>query len=183
MTKPPECSKCPFAKRSTGFVQDLCPSKPLFAILLKMPGKDEIVQQEPMVGKAGQYFEKEFLRPLGIARRQVMICNTIRCFPNDTDFPIGQMKKDAIATCRQWDTGIREFKPNVVGITFNPAALLRNPQQTRMVRRAVERALEYAKKGKRPLLLMGEEARDTYAPWLDGPQKRWQGHFVEIEVK
>ncbi len=149
-------------------------------LLLKMPGKDELIQGEPMIGKAGKYFEKEFLEKLGISREMVMICNTIRCFPNSKDFPIGRLKKDAINACRHWDGGIRAFKPDVIGVTFNPAALLRNPQQTRMVRRALERAVEYAKEGHRPLLLMGEEARDAYAPWLEGALKWWQGHFYEV---
>jgi hypothetical protein len=93
------------------------------------------------------------------------------------------MRTGAIACCRQWDTELVEFKPTVVGVTFNPAALLRTPQQTKFLLRSLEKAKKLADAGERPLLLMGEEAREVYAPHLHGSMKKWQGHWERWREK
>jgi uracil-DNA glycosylase len=56
MHKPSECDKCPFKKGSTGFVKDFCPRDPKIAVMLKMPGREELVNGSPMSGKAGRYW-------------------------------------------------------------------------------------------------------------------------------
>jgi uracil-DNA glycosylase len=56
MIKPPQCSSCPFKKGSTGFVKDFCPKDPKIAVMLKMPGREELVNGSPMSGKAGRYW-------------------------------------------------------------------------------------------------------------------------------
>ncbi len=183
MKKPPECASCPYAPKSTGFVPDQFPADPRFAVILKMPGKEELVNGVPMSGKAGRYWEREFLEPIGVKKSDLIIANVIRCYPHGGNFPTGKDRIAACRMCRQWDRIEKEFKPNVVGVTFNPAALMRNPQQTKFLRRALERAAEYARQGLRPLLLMGEEAVEVYAPWLQGALKRWQGSFTEIKEK
>ena len=178
MKKPPQCASCPFAAHSTGFVPDQCPAKPRFAAMLKMPGKEEIVNGVPMSGRAGRYWTHEFLEPLGVEHKDLYLGNVIRCYPNAGEFPVGKERIQAVKVCRQWDR-IAEYKPNVIGVTFNPTTLLRNPQQTKFLRRALTRAKELSDAGYRPLLLMGEEAVEVFAPWLKGTMKKWQGNFWE----
>jgi len=177
MTKPPYCKDCLFVKLSTGFVPDFVGEDPKMAVVLKMPGRDEIISGEPMTGKAGWYWDTNFLEPLGIKRENLIIGNTIRCFPNGGSYPTGKNKTGAWKACEHWCAAILKFQPQVIGVTFNPAALLRNPQQEKMLRRSMEKAWGYALAGERPLLLMGEEAKDLYASNLTGMIKHWQGHF------
>jgi uracil-DNA glycosylase len=181
MTKPELCKACPFAKSSTGFCGDFAPANPRIAVVLKMPGKEDLIWG-PMSGKAGRYWFREFMEPCGLTRETILFSSVIRCFPNGGEFPIGAQRKAAIASCREWDGKLKLFAPNVFGVSVNPAILLRNPQQTKFLRRAMQRAVEYADAGYRPCVLLGEEARDKYAPWLQGQMKRWQGHWFEGTV-
>lgn len=127
----------------------------MFAVVLKMPGKEELVNGSPMTGKAGRYWEREFLWPLGIKRADLIICNALRCYPNGGEFPTGKVKVEALAHCRHWDRLVEEWKPNVWGVSFNPAALMRNPQQTKFLIRSLKRARDLAREGRRVCLLLG----------------------------
>jgi Uracil DNA glycosylase superfamily len=180
VTKPPACSTCPY-KASTGFVEDWVPDHPKIAIVMKMPSRDDLIKGIPASGKMGWYLWKDFLTPLGLGRDDVLLANVVRCFPNGGEFPIGKMRKEAIKHCGQWDQGIKEWGPTVMGISFSPAALMRSSQQTRFLERAIERAVDYSCAGEKPLLLLGEEAKEKYAPWLNGGLKTWQGTWFAIQ--
>ncbi|HOQ47949.1 MAG TPA: uracil-DNA glycosylase family protein [Bryobacteraceae bacterium] len=176
MKKPDECKGCPLMKNSTGFCGDYYPDEPIMAMVLKMPGKDEVINGEPMTGRAGKFWEKEYLHPLGLRRQDVLIANTIRCFPHGGEFPTGKVRKGALAYCRRWDV-LDKFRPDLWIVTFNPAAILRSPQQGKFFTRALEFARDRAREGYRPVILAGEEAKEVYAPWLDGSMKKWERHY------
>jgi hypothetical protein len=183
MTKPPQCAACPFVKGSTGFCADFVPARPKIAVVLKMPGKQEVVTGTPMSGGAGHYWWKEFMWPQGLRKEDVLIANVIRCYPNGNEFPIGKLRVLATQTCAlNWDDDLKKFDPNIFGVSVNPAALLRNPQQTKFLKRAIHRAVELANEGYRPCLLLGEEAKAKFAPWLEGGMKQWQGHWFENKL-
>lgn len=174
MRKPEPCLSCPFAKYSTGFCADYFPAEPKLAIVLKMAGKDEVISGSPMTGKAGRFWEYEYLRPLGIERKDVIICNVIRCYPNGGVFPTGKMKESAIVACEHWNHLIEMFQPNLWIVTFNPASVMRTPQQGKLLKRAFELMWQKVAEGYKPVVLAGEEARELYAPWLKGQMKKWQ---------
>ena len=46
------------------------------------PGHEETVHRAPLVGAAGQLFEKMILGPAGLDRREVYITNAVLCRPN-----------------------------------------------------------------------------------------------------
>lgn len=184
-TKPVTCGLCPFKYSSTGFVPDYDESlvqlalPTLFSCVLRMPNKDDIVSGLPMSGRGGKYWEKEFLLPLGIRREQIIITNVIRCYPKSGEFPVGVDRKRAVEYCRRYDQALQRYRPNIWGITIHPGVLLKAPNMADFLRRALKRAKEFAEAGYRPCLLMGEEAKETFAPWLDGSMKKWQGHWYE----
>jgi hypothetical protein len=68
-----------------------------------------------------------------------------------------------------------------VGISFSPSGLLKTPQQTRFLQHAIERAVEFASNGLKPLLLLGDEAREKFLPHLSGGLKTWQGSWFNYE--
>jgi hypothetical protein len=59
--------------------------------------------------------------------------------------------------------------------------LLATPNQACFLKRSLNKLRKLADEGYRPVLLMGEEARETYAPWLHGSQKEWQGYWWTTE--
>jgi len=179
--KPSQCNGCPLIKLSTGFCPDLVPISPKVAIVLKMATKDEVINGVAMSGKAGWFWWKEFIYPAGFKREDVLVANVLRCYPHSGDFPIGAMKKQAVAACRRWDFAIEAFRPTVAITTFNPAKVYQSPQLGKFVRRTMEKAKGFVEAGERPLVLMGEEAREKYAPWLAGQMKKWNGHWWRLD--
>jgi DNA polymerase len=47
------------------------------------PGHDETVHRVPLIGKAGQFFERSILTPAGLDRQGVYITNSVLCRPNE----------------------------------------------------------------------------------------------------
>lgn len=74
------------------------------------PGRDEDLQGEPFVGAAGKLLN-EMLSKIGLSRRDVYICNVIKCRPPDNREP----SEEEILACgdylrRQLDV----IKPNLI---------------------------------------------------------------------
>ncbi|MEQ8173934.1 MAG: uracil-DNA glycosylase [Syntrophomonadaceae bacterium] len=124
------------------------------------PGRDEDLQGEPFVGKAGQLLDK-ILTAADFERPSVYICNVVKCRPPENRLP----NPDEVKECSRFlEAQIRIIKPRIImclgslasqvvidpkaritqirgrwftrqGInimaTFHPAALLRNPSYKR----------------------------------------------------
>lgn len=124
------------------------------------PGRDEDLQGEPFVGKAGQLLDK-ILKAAEFERDQVYICNVVKCRPPENRLP----NPDEVKECSKFlEAQIRLIKPQIIvclgalasqvvidskaritqvrgkwfarqGIkimaTFHPAALLRNQSYKR----------------------------------------------------
>ena len=122
------------------------------------PGRDEDIQGEPFVGRAGQLLERMLLA-MGLSREQVYIMNTIKCRPPNNRDP----KADEVAACNLWfEQQLDLLQPKVicllgriaaqtvlntdatlaslrgrwhdyhgipVWVSYHPAYLLRSPQQ------------------------------------------------------
>jgi uracil-DNA glycosylase len=181
MIKPTKCQGCPFIKCGTGFAHDwVSIGPPKIMVVMKMPAREEVVSGKAGTGGAAYYFWKDFIFPMGLRKDQVTICNVLRCVG---EFPIGKMRREAIEACRRWDDPIREWKPDVMGISFSPSGLLKTPQQTRFLKKSIERAVDFASNGQKPLLLLGDEAREKFLPHLSGGLKTWQGSWFNYENK
>jgi uracil-DNA glycosylase len=191
-TKPRECSTCVYNTVGTGFCPDAVPKDPVLGVLLESPGSEEVIEQVPLVGRAGKYWLRCFIESLGLKRDQVAIFNTLRCKPPNNNYPIGKMRMLAEEHCRIWDNkqgrnlevgGIHSYAPNLFVATFHPSAVLRTPPYHRLVVMDMEKAYKYARMGYKPLVLMGETALTLVAPWTEhkGGVKTWRGHVWEGE--
>ena len=126
------------------------------------PGRDEDLQGEPFVGRAGQLLTR-IIQAIGLRRENVYILNVIKCRPPQNRNPL----PDEVAACRPLiDRQLACLKPRVICAlgtfaaqallrsderisrlrgrfhpmgdilvrpTFHPAYLLRNPQEKRKV--------------------------------------------------
>lgn len=111
--RPDSCIGCPLHTKSTpGFVPDAVARHQRYVLVAEAPGRNEIDQGKPMVGKAGHVLHNWLLHavlPLKLAweRGEVTIANTLRCLPNEIQgraYPRGEEKTQAEEHCRQYDT-------------------------------------------------------------------------------
>ncbi len=81
------------------------------------PGRDEDLSGKPFVGRAGELLTK-MVGAMGITRKDVYICNIIKCRPPGNRAP----NSDEVAAC--WDYLIRQLqiiRPKVIVTLGNPA--------------------------------------------------------------
>jgi len=124
------------------------------------PGRDEDLQGEPFVGRAGQLLDR-MISAIGFERADVYIMNTVKCRPPNNRDP----QTDELQACRHWfDAQLKMLTPKVicllgrvaaqavleseaplgtlrgrwheyrgipVRVTYHPAYLLRSPDQKR----------------------------------------------------
>ena len=177
MKKPDTCAACPYSKTGFGFVPDDPGQNPLIAIQLEAPGEEEALRGIPLCGRSGRFWVDYLIAPLGLKREDVLISNTIRCRPPNNKYPTGDLRRDAEAFCRQYDAALAAFAPDLFVVTLHPSALLRQKAYTRLVIRDLSVAVEKAREGFRPLVLMGETAMNLRAPWLGQGVTKWRGHW------
>jgi DNA polymerase len=124
------------------------------------PGRDEDLQGEPFVGRAGQLLDK-ILEAIGWTRKDVYIANMLKCRPPGNRNPepaemaacepilrrqieliqplilctLGSVSSKALLGTTQGITKLRgtlhEYRGIPVVTTYHPAALLRNPNWKR----------------------------------------------------
>ena len=150
------CQKCSLSKTRTNLVFGVGNPNAKLMFVGEAPGRDEDLQGEPFVGRAGQLLTK-IIEAIGMKRTDVYIANVLKCRPPGNRSPL----PDEIALCNAYLTRqIDIIKPKVlcalgtfasqtllntkapVGtlrgrfheyqgipmmVTFHPAYLLRNP--------------------------------------------------------
>lgn len=105
------CQKCPLAKTRTNIVfSGGVPNRKLM-LIGEAPGYYEDQKGEPFVGKAGQLLDKIFAS-VGLSRRKdVYICNTLKCRPPENRDPLPDEKE----ACREYlDAQIEILKPRII---------------------------------------------------------------------
>lgn len=81
------------------------------------PGREEDIQGEPFVGRAGQLLTR-IITSMGFSRQEVYICNAVKCRPPDNRTPT----VEEIATCRPYlEAQIDAIRPKVIVALGNPA--------------------------------------------------------------
>lgn len=157
-----DCRRCKLCDGRTQIVFGVGDEQARLMFVGEGPGRDEDVQGEPFVGRAGQLLTK-IIEAIGIRREQVYIANAVKCRPPDNRTP----EPDEIATCQPFlRQQIAVVRPDIIvalgsvaartllgstrGITalrgkfhqagayqvmptFHPAYLLRNPAAKREV--------------------------------------------------
>jgi DNA polymerase len=83
------------------------------------PGQTEDEQGLPFVGRAGELLTQMIEKGMGLSRRDVYICNIVKCRPPKNRTPLA----DEVAACRPFlDGQIRAVKPKVIVALGKPAA-------------------------------------------------------------
>ncbi len=157
-----DCTRCRLCEGRKNIVFGVGNPNADLVIVGEAPGRDEDIQGEPFVGRAGQLLTR-MLAAIGLRREDVYICNVIKCRPPENRNPL----PDEVASCEPFLVRqIRSLRPKVIlamgkfaaqtllnteerisglrgrfreyqGVpvmpTFHPAYLLRNPAMKREV--------------------------------------------------
>jgi len=152
----PNCMRCKLHKARTQIVFGVGNPKAQLVFVGEGPGRDEDIQGEPFVGRAGKLLT-QMIEAMGLRRPDVYICNVVKCRPPENRLP----ENDEIATCSpfllrqlgviqpkvicclgacsaqtllQTNQGISRFRGewfdyrgSKLIATYHPAYLLRNP--------------------------------------------------------
>jgi uracil-DNA glycosylase family 4 len=155
-----ECHKCPLADARTNLVFGVGNPHAEVVFVGEAPGRQEDLQGEPFVGRAGQLLNK-ILESIDVDRDSVYITNILKCRPPENRDPTQQetalcipyleqqlrliRPKVIVAVGRiaaqyllnttapvgQLRGRIYQRGPSKMIVTFHPAALLRNPNLKR----------------------------------------------------
>ncbi|MHB9031786.1 MAG: uracil-DNA glycosylase family protein [Anaerolineae bacterium] len=104
------CRLCRLAKERRYAVPGEGPDNAKIMLIGEAPGYHEDQQGRPFVGAAGQFLESLLTR-IGLSRRDVFICNVIKCRPPENRDPL----PDELACCRPYlDRQIELIKPKLI---------------------------------------------------------------------
>jgi uracil-DNA glycosylase family 4 len=166
------CQKCALAKTRTHFVFGAGNPNAELMLIGEAPGRDEDLQGEPFVGKAGQLLDK-ILAAIEFNRSEIFIGNILKCRPPQNRDPL----PEEVALCMPYlyhqieliqpkiilalgrisahhllrtTTSlsrlrgvIHDFQGIALMVTFHPAALLRNPHWKKPVWEDVQMLRKY----------------------------------------
>ncbi len=105
-----ECQKCPLGATRTRFVYGVGNPKADVLFIGEAPGRDEDLQGEPFVGRAGQLLDK-ILAAINFKREDVYIANILKCRPPNNRDP----QPDEMATCLPYlIEQIRLIQPKII---------------------------------------------------------------------
>lgn len=86
------CQKCALGKTRTNLVFSDGTPNPKLMLIGEAPGYNEDMQGKPFVGKAGQLLDRIFAS-VGFSRKDIYICNTIKCRPPENRNPLPEEKE------------------------------------------------------------------------------------------
>lgn len=151
-----DCKRCKLCEKRTNIVFGVGNPRTQLMFVGEGPGRDEDLQGEPFVGRAGQLLTK-MIEAMGVKRSEIYIANIVKCRPPDNRYPEPEevetcypflMKQInairpkilitlgnlATQTLLQTKTGItalhgrfHDFHGIQLMPTYHPAFLLRNP--------------------------------------------------------
>ena len=105
------CTRCPLGKTRTNVVFSAGVPNSDIVLIGEAPGYNEDITGEPFVGRAGQLLDK-ILASVGFDRKKnIYICNTIKCRPPDNRDPLPAEK----VACRNFlDRQLACLKPKII---------------------------------------------------------------------
>src|SRR4030095_6800538 len=105
-----ECTRCRLCEGRTQIVFGDGDPQAALMFIGEGPGENEDLRGIPFVGRAGELLTQMIEKGLGIARRDVYICNIVKCRPPGNRTPL----TDEVATCRPFlDGQIYAVRPRV----------------------------------------------------------------------
>jgi len=158
-----DCQRCKLGKTRTKLVFGVGNPDARIVFVGEGPGKDEDIQGEPFVGRAGQLLTDIITKGMKMKREDVYICNVVKCRPPENRNP----EADEVGACEGFlIKQLEVIKPEIVvalgtfaaktllktdlpisklrgrfhdykGVqvmpTFHPSYLLRNPEKKKEV--------------------------------------------------
>ncbi|MBC7260073.1 MAG: uracil-DNA glycosylase [Chloroflexi bacterium] len=105
-----QCQRCPLGRTRTKAVPGEGPEDADIMFIGEAPGFHEDQQGRPFVGAAGHFLE-QLLASIGLKRRDVYICNVIKCRPPGNRDPL----PNEIQACAEFlDRQIALIKPRLI---------------------------------------------------------------------
>lgn len=166
-----DCQRCKLCQGRTHIVFGVGNPRSELVFVGEGPGRDEDLQGEPFVGRAGRLLTEIITKGMKMRREDVYICNVVKCRPPENRNP----EPDEIAACEpflirqlelikpQWIIALGTFAAQTLlktktpisrlrgnwhtyqGIklmpTLHPAYLLRNPADKRLVWQDIQAVL------------------------------------------
>lgn len=166
-----DCRRCKLCQGRTQIVFGVGNPQAELVFVGEGPGRDEDLQGEPFVGRAGRLLTEIITKGMKMRREDVYICNVVKCRPPENRNP----EPDEIAACEpflirqlelirpQWIVALGAFAAQTLlqtktpisrlrgnwhtykGIklmpTLHPAYLLRNPADKRLVWQDIQAVL------------------------------------------
>ena len=112
------CEKCRLAKTRTQVVYGVGNPNADLMFIGEAPGRDEDIQGQPFVGRAGQLLT-DIIKAMKLTRDDVYIANVIKCRPPENRNP----EPDELEACRPWiRRQIEIIQPKVI-VTLGRFAL------------------------------------------------------------
>lgn len=112
------CKKCRLCEGRTKVVFGVGNTKPRLVFVGEGPGRDEDLQGEPFVGKAGQLLTAAIEKGMKIKRSDVYICNVVKCRPPENRTPL----PDEVAACSDYlNKQLELLNPEVIVALGGPA--------------------------------------------------------------
>ncbi len=106
-----QCRRCALCETRTQTVFSDGSPEARVLFVGEAPGADEDAQGVPFVGRAGQLLTRMIEDGMGIPRKDVYICNVLKCRPPDNRNP----EPAEIAACRRYlETQIDTLRPEVI---------------------------------------------------------------------
>lgn len=167
-----DCRRCKLCTGRTNIVFGVGNPGARLMFVGEGPGRDEDLQGEPFVGRAGQLLTDIITKGIGLKREDVYIANVVKCRPPDNRNP----EPDEVAACAPFlNKQIELVRPQIIvalgkfavqsllqskvpitklrgnwqryrGIklmpTFHPAYLLRNPADKKLVWEDIKKVIQ-----------------------------------------
>ena len=167
-----DCRRCKLWPGRTHLVFGVGNPKAKLMFIGEGPGRDEDLQGEPFVGRAGQLLTDIITKGMGLRREEVYIANVVKCRPPENRNP----ESDEVASCEPFlKKQIDLVRPKIIvalgkfavqtllqskapitklrgqwhsyhGIklmpTFHPAYLLRNPADKKLVWEDIKKVIQ-----------------------------------------
>jgi len=105
-----QCQLCPLGKTRTNFVYGVGNPSADLMFVGEAPGRDEDMQGEPFVGRAGKLLDK-IIEAMGLKREDIYIANILKCRPPNNRDP----QPDEMEKCFPYlKEQIRLIKPKII---------------------------------------------------------------------
>ena len=106
-----DCRRCKLCSGRTNLVFGVGNPRAKLMFVGEGPGRDEDLQGEPFVGRAGQLLTDIITKGMGLKREDVYICNVVKCRPPENRNP----EPDEVAACEPFlKKQIEIVRPDII---------------------------------------------------------------------